>query len=120
MATETQAAFAIGDGATMCGYSDCKAGTIIAATEKTVTWQRDKATLLNGISSGEEDALTFTPGGFSGHTSGTQRYSYEPDAQGMTRKFTLRRNGEWIAAGSKMGSGSKLRAGRSEYYDYNF
>lgn len=122
MATETQAEFAIGQGATYCGYSDKKAGTIIAMTATTITWQRDKATLLNSATSGEADALTFTPGGFSGHTSGKQRYSYERDAEGGTLKFTKRKmTGRWQLAGTKANAqAGQLIAGRHEHYDYNF
>lgn len=123
MATITKQAttFEVGDGATFCGWSDRKAGTIIEASAKKVTWQRDKATLLNGIDSGEEDALQFAAGGFAGHTSGQQRYAYERDTDGITRAFTLRKNGRWIQTGAAANSqGFELRAGRSEHYDFNF
>lgn len=112
--------FEVGDGATACGWSDTKAGTIIEASATKVTWQRDKATLLNAANSGADDALTFEAGGFLGHTSGTQRYSYERDTDGATLVFTLRKNGKWVKAGEGMKSGMKLKAGRSEYYDFNF
>jgi hypothetical protein len=38
--------YKIGDGVTLCGYSDRSAYTVIAVTAKTITIQRDKATLL--------------------------------------------------------------------------
>lgn len=121
MATTLQASeLKIGDGATYNGYSDSQAGTIIAKTAKTITWQRDKATLLNGTESGEKDALEFAAGGFLGHTSGTQRYSYERDTDGITRKFTLRSNGRWIITGGNARTGGSLSAGRNEHYDFNF
>jgi autotransporter-associated beta strand protein len=117
-AAQTIDELSIGDGATYCGWSDRQAGTIIAKTATTITWQRDKATLLNGSGSGEADALEFSPGGFSGHTSGSQRYSYERDTDGITRKFTKRGDGTWRLSGAK--TGATLIAGRSEHYDFNF
>lgn len=112
--------FEVGAGATRIMWSDTQAGTIIEASATKVTWQRDKATLQNGVTSGAEDALTFAPGGFVGHTSGQQRYEYEADPDGTTQVFTLRKNGKWIAAGDPMKNGRRLKAGRSEHYDYNF
>lgn len=115
----------VGDGATFTIYTDSKAGTIIARTEKTITWQRDKATLLNGYESGEADALQFSRGGFVGHTSGNQRYTFEPDPNGEIQKFSRRtlRSGKhvWKAVGHRTrSSGCVLSAGRYEHYDYNF
>lgn len=125
MATMTQErtaeqAFEVGDGATFCGWSDRKAGTIIAASATKITWQRDKAKLMNGAGSGEPDALHFEPGGFCGHTSGEQRWEYERDEDGMIRVFTLRQNGKWIERGGTLRGGARLIAGRAEHYDYNF
>ena len=115
----------VGDGATYTIYTDSHAGTIIGRTEANIIWRRDKATLLNGYNSGEDDALEFTPGGFVGHTSGRQRYAYEPDPEGEVRIFSRRkmRNGDyvWKLKGARKGSpGNVLSAGRFENYDYNF
>ncbi len=107
-------ALRIGDGATECGYSDRHAGTVIARTPATITLQLDKATLLNGYNSGEPDALSFTPGGFFGHTAGVQRYAYERDPDGTTLVFRRRKNGQY------MNNGSRLVPGRNHYYDFNF
>lgn len=125
MTTTTQitktAELAVGDGATYTSWTDSQAGTIIAKTAKAITWQRDKATLLNGANSDEADALTFAAGGFCGHTSGTQRYEYERDTDGATRKFTKRANGKWKLTGAATRSaGATLTAGRHEHYDFNF
>ena len=98
--------FEVGDGATLCGYSDRDAYTVIKRTAKTLTIQEDKSTLLNGFESGEKDALVCHPGGFCGHVEGTQRYSYEVVAR-LTKK------------GWKV-NGSRVVAGRSHYHDYNF
>lgn len=122
MATQTEQVtkFEVGDGATVRGWSDQRAGTIVEAAEKRVVWQRDKATLLNGVDSGADDALQFAAGGFSGHTSGVQRYEYERDTDGITRVFTLRKNGKWVQQGADYKTGATLVAGRSEHYDFNF
>lgn len=111
----------IGDGATECRWTDRKAGTVIAKTATTITIQLDKAKLMNGVTSGEEDALTFDAGGFCGHTSGTQRYEYERDENGAIVKFTKRANGGYYRVGSNgKGRAGRLIVGRSEHYDYNF
>lgn len=115
----------VGDGATFTIYTDSKAGTIIARTEKTITWQQDTATLQNGVNSGESDALKFSPGGFVGHTSGNQRYEYEPNPEGQILKFSRRdlRNGGHVWKLCKhptRSPGNSLSAGRHEHYDYNF
>ena len=115
----------IGDGATYRIYTDCQAGTIIARTRSKITWQQDKATLLNGVGSGEQDALTFVAGGFCGHTSGNQRYAYERNLDGETKQFSRRvlDDGQiiWKAVGSRTReSGHCLSAGRHEFYDFNF
>ncbi len=131
--------FSVGDGATLCGYSDRTAYTVIAVTASTITLQRDKATLLNGRDSGQPDALTFTAGGFVGHTEGVQRYSYERNTSGHIVKAHIGRKlkkqslpcGEWTKDGQgnlvthklvpsiKAGS-SNVIAGRHEHYDFNF
>jgi hypothetical protein len=120
----------VGDGATYTIFSDSQAGTIIKRTPKSITWQRDKAALLNSPKSGEEDALVCTPGGFAGHTSGIQRHSYERDTEGRVIKFTRREvhnkyTGEtkvyWVQSGHPTRSpGCSLTDGRHEHYDFNF
>lgn len=109
----------IGDGATENRWTDRKAATIIARTAKSITVQLDKQTLLNGATSGAEDALEFAPGGFCGHTSGAQRYAYERDEDGATATYTLRKNGRWVKAGQAQ-DGQSLSAGRNGFYDFNF
>jgi hypothetical protein len=110
----------VGMGATVHGYSDSRAYTVVkvSASGKKVTLQRDKAALLNGVNSGEQDALQFSPGGFCGHTSGTQRYSYEKDTNGQTLSATFRKNGKWVVSGTTSERVSLDK--RSEHYDFNF
>ena len=73
--------FKVGDQATAVYYSDRDDGYIEKVEGKRVAFKTGKATLLNVPDSGEPDALTFQQGGFYGHTSGTQRWSIEPDPQ---------------------------------------
>ena len=124
--------FQPGDGVTLCGYSDRTAYTVIAVTPKSITIQRDKATLLNGFESGEPDALQFSPGGFCGHTRGVQRYSYERDTNGAIVKCRMKKrptliwtkgeDGRYsdVAQADFRSGSSRVVAGRSEYYDFNF
>jgi hypothetical protein len=123
----------IGDGATLWGYSDGRAATVIAVTACTVTVREDKATLLNGCDSGAPDALVCTPGGFAGHVEGTQRYDYAPDAAGAVTVCRLRKaprkvwtegageNGAYgyVERPDFRGHGKKLTPGRTHHYDFN-
>ena len=111
---------AVGEGANVFGYSDVNAFTVLAvsASGKRCTIQRDTATLLNGCNSGEPDALQFSPGGFVGHTSGTQRYSYARNTEGAIVTVSMRKTGEWRTAGRH---GERVKFGeRREHYDFNF
>ncbi len=124
----------VGDGATYTLYTDRYACTVIAVSKsgKKVTLQRDHATLLNACNSGEPDALEFSPGGFCGHTSGTQRFSYAPNPNG--EKFVVSFRGYtdatynyqprpiWKLVGHATRSpGCSARFGeRAEHYDFNF
>jgi hypothetical protein len=112
-----------GDGITFCGWSDTHPLTVVKVTKSgLVTARRDKSTLLNGCNSGAPDALTFTPGGFAGHTSGTQRWRIERDPDGTIEKCSWRkRAGRYVQKGMKPGTrGSSVRFGRGRHYDFNF
>ena len=109
----------VGDGATILRYSDQHACTIVyvSPSGKTIGLRRDKATLLNSVRSKEPDALQFTPGGFCGHTSGVQRYTYEADRTAPEVRATLRKDGKFRLSGGK----ARVVIGkRDEHYDYNF
>lgn len=118
----------VGDGATVHGYSDSKACTIVAISEKKITVQYDTAKLLNGAQSGEPDAIKFDVGGFSAHCSGTQRWETTPNPEGGKETFSLRKwknyKGEpvqrWAPVGSKRQDGYSLSEGRHHHYDFNF
>lgn len=114
-----------GDGVTYNIFTDNQAYTVLKKTKTTVTAQRDKATLINGPDSGEDDALKVYPGGFCANVQGKQRHAYEPDPEGGVIKITRRKlpNGQsiWKVAGSGTTSpGGTCWKGRQEYYDYNF
>jgi len=117
--------FKVGDGASYSVGSDVKACTVvkISASGKTMWLQEDTATLLNGVDSNELDALQFSPGGFMGHTSGVQRYSYMPDATGSVTRVSLRTRADgsqvWKRAGSPVTSWDSVFPGRHAHYDYN-
>ena len=115
--------FELGGGASHKLYTDIEPCTVIEISNggREVTVQYDKATLLNGADSGESDAITCTPGGFSGHMSGDQRWEIEPDKKGFISLFRLRKNGRWLNKGQDMNSpGGDLRPGRHKFYDFNF
>jgi hypothetical protein len=108
----------VGDGVSEHGYSDSRAGTIISRTAKSITVQYDTATLLN-----PED-LKFHVGGFSAHcsTQNAQKYSYAPNPEAGTVKFTRRKDGSWRNVGAQHVSNryNDVTLGRREFYDYNF
>lgn len=114
----------VGDGATEICCSDCHAYTVVKVSPsgKTIWLQRDIATLLNGVDSGEPDALKCHPGGFAANIQGLQRYEFKRDTMGVIRKATLRKNGnEKYPYGIVGTSRSNVCIGvRNEYYDYNF
>lgn len=104
--------------ATMIGYSDRKAHEIIRhISDKTIEIRRLNAKLLNGTRSGESDALEFTPGGFVGHTSGTQRYEFSQDEKARTFRIRKHSNGKWKDA---HGQTYVLAMQPYEFYDFNF
>jgi hypothetical protein len=101
-----------GNGVTVHSHSDAKAGTVITRTEKTLTIQMDKSTLLNA------NELEFIPGGFSAHCSNqsVQKYNYERDTAGQILKVSRRKNGEYRIQGQSR----LVTVGRKEFHDYNF
>jgi len=124
--------YKIGDGATLCSFSDKYACTVIAVTAKTVTVQRDEAKLLNGMNSGQPDALVCHPGGFCGHVDGKQRYKYTRNENGYTVVCRMKKkpaklwkpdnNGVYgdVYEAAFTGNGQTLIPGRHEHYDFNF
>jgi hypothetical protein len=117
----------VGDYVTVCMYSDRNAYEVVAVsrTGKVITLRPLKATLLNGVGSGEPDALVSHPGGFCHHVTGRQRYRYEPELvppSGITPKQRQRRV-HWSAKRgtyTTRGGVNRLIPGAHEHYDYNF
>lgn len=115
--------FKVGDPATYILYSDRDAGYIVGVLDKgkRVQFQYANATLLNGAGSDHPDKMTFTPGGFCGHTEGDQIYDIVPNPTAPVVEFSLRKNGAWKLAGHPMNSpGCSLVPGHSHWYDFNF
>lgn len=119
--------FKVGDLATRHGWSDSHAGRIVEVRKngREVLFQEDKAELLNSSGSGEPDALKFSPGGFVGHTSGTQRWKCEVNTDGATYRFSRRLTKagavRWKLVGqSTRAPGGTLSPGQHHYYDFNF
>lgn len=113
----------VGEGVTLCGYSDRHAFTIVSVSKsgKSFKAQRDTAKLQNGAASGAPDALHFSPGGFVGHTSGTQRWEYAPNPEGQI--VTIRRvmrGAHKLTPRWQKDRVTRCIPGRSEHYDFNF
>jgi hypothetical protein len=92
----------VGDGMTVCFWSDRQACTVIerSASGKTIVVQEDKATRTD--SNGMSDA---------------QSYSYEPNPQG--KRYTARRgaDGRYRIGGKR---GNAVAPGRHQHYDFSF
>jgi len=103
---------AIGQGATICHWSDRTACTIIAVSKsgKTITLQADHAEL-------DDWAPEMIPGGFAAHCTNnhSQRYRYSPNPDAPIRKARLRNNGCY-----RTSNGEKVIEGRHQFHDYNF
>jgi hypothetical protein len=113
----------VNDEVTYVLYTDADAGWVskVSPNGKTIEVELGSKTLLNGVNSGEPDALHFSPGGFMGHVSGVQRWKVEREENPITLKFTLRKTGQWkLAKSSTKSQGCELIAGHSPYYDFNF
>lgn len=86
----------VGDGITLRTHTDQEAYTIIKRTEKTITIQRDKATIISGKGSNL-----------------AQEWIYERNPNG--RILTLRWSDTWDNWRDE-----KTILGRDEFYDYEF
>lgn len=116
----------VGDPVTHRIYTDANAATVIKVSPngRTVIVRYCEQKLLNGANSGHPEALTFTPGGFCGHTEGNQIWEVKDNPEGGTAKFTLRKVGAfwtWKLAGSRNREpGNTLKPGHHPHYDFNF
>jgi hypothetical protein len=102
----------VGDGATICHYSDRTACTVIriSPSGKTVWMQQDTAVL-------DDWKPEFIPGGFAGHcvNNSEQRYAYESNPDGLVHRASLRKDG-WF----RTTNGERVIPGRHQFHDYNF
>lgn len=104
----------IGDGATVCLYSDMHAATVIKKTKATITVQHDTAIKDPNFKP------EWVPGGFSVHCTNQdeQKYTYEVNLKGQIEKFHWsEKHGRWQGGGD---GSIILTLGRHEFYDYNF
>lgn len=101
----------VGDGMTLCLWSDRHAYTVIKKTKTTVTLRRCKATLNPNWKP------EWIPGGFAAHCTNQneQTYTYEEDPQGevITAHWSEKKSGYYH-------KGCHVIPGRHEFYDYNF
>ena len=99
----------VGDGATVNLYTDRHACTIVKITKRTITVQRDKATL-------DPNFKPIYPDGFFCTNQGEQTYTYERDTNG--KLYTI----YWSEKHNQYGKPNNytLSRGRHEFYDYNF
>ena len=118
-------ALEVGDGVSVSVWSDVEAYTIIKKTPKTILLRSDNATLVN------REELVFHVGGFAAHCENQhdQRYTYEPDPDGIEIKITLRRwtdedgneRRKWKKANNRtFEAGGNAYAGRRKFHDFNF
>lgn len=110
--TLTPATVEVGDGVTVCLWSDRHACTVIKKTATSLTVRRDIATLDPSFKP------EWIAGGFAGHciNQNEQTYSYEPDETGTVYRF------RWSNKYGTYGQPGDLQLikGRREFYDYNF
>ncbi len=108
----TPANVKVGDGVTVNLYTDKYAATIVKVTAKTITVQRDTATLDQGF------VPNIIPGGFAGHCTNQdeQTYSYESNPDGEIWKCQWSEKHQHYFAKGKF----LISKGRHEFYDYNY
>jgi hypothetical protein len=102
----------VGDGATICHFSDRTACTVVRVSPsgKTLYLQPDTATL-----DGWKPEIL--PGGFAGHcvNNHEQAYTYQPDPGAPLHRAGLRKDGRYRTT-----RGERVVPGRSHFHDYNF
>lgn len=101
-ATSVEPMPTVGQGVTICLWSDCDPATIIEVSRsgKRITIQEDKWTRTdnNGISEAQE-------------------YAYEPNPSGTIHVASLRKDGTWRIAKSK----TRISLfGRRKFHDFSF
>lgn len=102
----------VGDGATVCHYSDRTACTVIrvSASGKTIHLREDVAAL-------DDWKPEIVPGGFAGHcvNNASQRYTYRANPEGHVHRASLRKDGRYRSTNNE-----RVVPGRHQFHDYNF
>lgn len=95
----------VGDGCTICFWSDRQSATIIeVVSEREIIIQEDTSTRTD-----------------SNGMSESQTWEHAPNPNGVTYTFTKRKNGAWREKHHYGSSGHGLRIGhRDHYYDFSF
>ena len=123
--------YKVGDGVTMRGWTDRRAGTVIkvARNGKEVHIQEDIAELAEGWKP------EFIAGGFAGHCTNQseQGYAYTRNPKGQVTVYTLRsktfkaysnrpatKRFYWVEKGGAVNGHNNLSEGRNKFHDYNF
>lgn len=104
----------IGQGASVCGWSDSRAYTVIK-----VSRNGKKITLQRAIATKSKDFIPeWIEGGFAGHcvNNNEQTYTYEANPKGNIVHAYLRKNGRFYVDGCSLVN----LDGYNEFYDYNF
>lgn len=113
----------VNDPVTYIIHTDANAGWVskVSPNGKTVEVEFAEATLLNGVNSGHPQSLSFSAGGFCGHTSGNQIWELKKSLSPSKMKFTKRKTGQWKAVKHGTNSpGCVLVTGHRHHYDFNF
>ena len=122
--THDPAALELGARVTHYLWSDADVYDVtgIAGGGKTLMLRECKATLMNGPTSGEPDAMVVTPGGFAAHWSGRPRWKIESNPAGRVLKATYREKiGCWKPVGHRTNSpGGDILPGSHYSHDFNF
>lgn len=96
----------VGMGATVLGWTDRYAATIVEVKNngKTVVVQEDNAKRVD--SNGMSEAQT---------------YEYTPNMDAPRKTYTRRRNGQYVRQGESMKGGGRIAIGyRNHYHDFSF
>ncbi len=109
--TEERREVEVGDGITVCLWSDKHAGTVVKRTKCSITIQYDKATL------NPEFKPEIVAGGFAGHCTNQNEQTYTYERQPESRTETYRWSEKY---GIFKNDDIKIINGRHEFYDYNF
>lgn len=120
----------VGDKVDIRIHTDIDPGTVVKVTKTRATVRLHDFKCVNLPKSGAADAMTFTPGGFSGHMSGTQRNEVDFNSNRGEVVITWRKGdltngtvGAWRRAGYPGGRGKLggiVYEDAKGHHDFNF